>query len=177
MGVGSFFWGALSDRLGTRAVVLCGGVLLGLGLVTASQAATLGQFQVLFGVLVGLAAGSFYAPMTSATTRWFTRNRTLAVALVSSGMGLGSMTVAPLVRWLITTYDWRTAMLVIGDLAWLPSAAALVRNPRASSIAGTAVDPPPAPPRLPRPAGRRVWRVPRANSRRRRRCARRSSPP
>ena len=31
MGVGSFFWGALSDRLGTRAVVLLGGVLLGLG--------------------------------------------------------------------------------------------------------------------------------------------------
>src|SRR5213593_4448032 len=50
MGVGSFVWGALSDRLGTRAVVLVGGVLLGLGMVTASQAATLGQFQLLFGV-------------------------------------------------------------------------------------------------------------------------------
>ena len=179
MGVGSFFWGALSDRLGTRAVVLCGGVLLGLGLVTASQAATLGQFQVLFGVLVGLAAGSFYAPMTSATTRWFTRNRTLAVALVSSGMGLGSMTVAPLVRWLITTYDWRTAMLVIGDLAWLlffpPPRSYATRGPRRSPAPRWIR--PPAPPRLPRPAGRRVWLVPRANSRRRRRCARRSSPP
>ena len=40
MGVGSFVWGALSDRLGTRAVVLLGGVLLGLGTVMASQAAT-----------------------------------------------------------------------------------------------------------------------------------------
>ena len=133
MGVGSFLWGALSDRLGTRAVVLCGGVLLGLGLVTASQAATLGQFQVLFGVLVGLAAGSFYAPMTATTTRWFTRHRSLAVALVSSGMGVGSMTVGPLARWIITNYDWRMAMLVIGDLAWLLviPAALLVRNPPA----------------------------------------------
>src|SRR6266850_3280234 len=52
MGIGTFLWGALSDRYGTRAVVLCGGVLLGLGLGTASQAATLGQFQLLFGVLV-----------------------------------------------------------------------------------------------------------------------------
>ena len=60
MGVGTFVWGALSDRIGTRAVVLCGGVLLGLGMVTASQATTLGQFQVLFGVLVGVATGSLY---------------------------------------------------------------------------------------------------------------------
>lgn len=131
MGVGSFVWGTLSDRFGTRVVVLSGGILLGAGLVGASQAATLGQFQLLFGVVVGVAAGSFYAPMTSTTTRWFTEHRSLAVALVSSGLGLGSMTVAPLARWMITTYDWRVAMLVIGDVAWLLliPAALLVRNP------------------------------------------------
>jgi MFS family permease len=119
MGVGSFAWGALSDRFGTRAVVLSGGALLGLGLVTASRATTLLQFQLLFGVLVGLAAGSFYAPMTAITVRWFTRHRSLAVALVSAGLGLGSMLVVPLARLIITSYDWRTAMLVLGDLAWL----------------------------------------------------------
>jgi MFS family permease len=133
MGIASFFWGALSDRLGTRAVVLAGGVLLGLGLVAASQAATLAQFQIFFGVIVGVAAGSFYAPMAAVTTRWFTQHRSLAVALVSAGMGLGSMTMAPLARWIITAYDWRTAMLVLGDLAWLLiiPAALLVRPPPA----------------------------------------------
>jgi MFS family permease len=137
MGVGSFVWGALSDRFGTRVVVLAGGILLGAGLVGASQAATLGQFQLLFGVVVGVAAGSFYAPMTSTTTRWFTEHRSLAVALVSSGLGLGSMTVAPLARWIITTYDWRVAMLAIGDVAWLLliPAALLVRNPPAPAPA------------------------------------------
>jgi MFS family permease len=74
MDVGSFVWGALSDRLGTHAVVLLGGVLLGLGTVMASQAPTLGQFQVYFGLVVGFAAGSLYAPMTATTTRWFTRH-------------------------------------------------------------------------------------------------------
>src|SRR5216117_3863149 len=133
MGVGSFLWGALSDRFGTRAVVLLCGVLLGLGLVTASQAASLGQFQLVFGLIVGLAAGSFYTPMTATTSRWFTRHRSLAVALVSAGLGLGTMTVGPLARWIITNYDWRVAMLVLGDLAWLLviPAALLVKNPPA----------------------------------------------
>lgn len=138
MSVGAFAWGALSDRFGTRAVVLAGGVLLGFGLVTASRATTLGWFQLLFGVIVGLAAGSLYAPMTSTTSRWFTRNRTLAVALVSAGLSFGATFMAPLARWLISTYDWRTAMLMIGDLVWLVviPAALLVRNPP-SSLAGT----------------------------------------
>src|SRR4030095_4050240 len=131
MGVGSFLWGALSDRVGTRTVMLCGGVLLGIGLMTASQAATLGQFQILFGVIVGVATGSFYAPITATTTRWFTEQRSLAVALVSAGIGLGSSTVGPLVRWMITNYDWRVAMLTVGELTWLLiiPAALLVREP------------------------------------------------
>jgi len=138
MGLGGFGWGALSDRFGTRAVVLAGGVLLGLGLVTASQATTLGQFQLFFGVVVGVAAGSFYAPLTSSTTKWFTRNRSLAVALVSAGLGLGATVMGPLARAIITSYDWRVAMLVLGNIAWLViiPAALLLRDPPAAA-AGT----------------------------------------
>jgi MFS family permease len=134
MGIGSFLWGALSDRFGTRVVVLSGGLLLGAGAVIASRAESLGQFQIFFGVLVGLAAGSFYTPLTATTTRWFTKNRSLAVALVSAGLSLGSTIMGPLARWMTTSYDWRTAMLVIGDLAWLLiiPAALLVREPAAS---------------------------------------------
>jgi MFS family permease len=137
MGVGAFMWGALSDRYGTRMVVLCGGVLLGLGMVLASRASTLLEFQLLFGAIVGVASGSFYAPLTSTTTKWFTRHRSLAVALVSAGLSVGSTVMAPLSRWLISSYDWRTAMLVIGDLVWLViiPAAFLVRNPPAVSSA------------------------------------------
>ncbi len=140
MGAGSFLWGALSDRFGTRSVVVCGGILLGVGLMAASQAGSLLQFQVAFGAVAGLAAGSFYAPLTATATRWFTRHRSLAVALVTAGTGIGSMTVAPLARWLITSYDWRTAMLVIGALAWvvIVPVAFLVRNPPAVAAAAGA---------------------------------------
>jgi MFS family permease len=141
MGVGAFAWGALSDRLGTRAVVLVGGALLGLGLVLASRATTLAQFQLTFGLAVGLAAGSLYTPLIASTTRWFTRHRSLAVALVSAGVSVGAMTTGPLARWLISAYDWRVAMLVIGDLAWLliiPTALLLRDPPAASSPAALA---------------------------------------
>ena len=140
MGVGAFMWGSLSDRYGTRAVVLSGGALMGVGMVLASQATTLLQFQLLYGVIVGVAAGSFYAPLISTTTRWFTENRSLAVSLVAAGLSVGSTVMAPLSRWLITSYDWRTAMWVIGDLVWLVviPAALLVRNPPKSTATAAA---------------------------------------
>jgi MFS family permease len=150
MGAAAFLWGMMSDRFGTRLVVLLGSALLGLGLIGASRAPTLLEFQLLFGVVVGVAAGSFYAPMMVAATQWLEHRRNLAVALVSAGMGIGSMTVSPLAGWLLQTSDWRTAMLVIGIMAWvlLIPAALLVRRPpeaapatdRALATSGAAQD-------------------------------------
>jgi len=140
MGPASLFWGALSDRYGTRAVVLSGGALLGLGLIAASQAGTIGQFQILFGIIIGVAAGSFYAPLTATATHWFTRHRSLAVALISAGFAIGSATISPLARWLITEYGWRPSMLTLGVLSWLLiiPAALLVRKPPAPPRAARA---------------------------------------
>ncbi|HTO45750.1 MAG TPA: MFS transporter [Burkholderiales bacterium] len=131
LGVSSFLWGAASDRYGTRAVVMAGGVLLGVGLAVTSRAAALWQFQLLFGAIVGTAAGSSYAPLIAATSNWFTRHRSLAVALVSVGAGIGSITVAPLATWLIVEHGWRTAMLALGGVAWIVvvPVALLLRRP------------------------------------------------
>ena len=118
-GLGALLWGALSDRWGARRVVVIGGLLLGLGLIVASRITTLWQFYVAFGGVVGVATGAFYTPLTTTVTRWFTANRGLAVALVSAGTGFGTFVVAPLTRWLITAYDWRLAMLLLGDLVWI----------------------------------------------------------
>jgi len=140
MGVASFGWGAASDRFGTRIVVLTGAVLLGLGLLLASRATSLIEFQLTYGILVGLAAGSFFAPMIAATTIWFESNRSLAVSLVSAGMGVAPMTISPFARWLISTYDWRVAMMTIGIAAWvlLVPAALLVRRPAQAANDGAA---------------------------------------
>jgi MFS family permease len=140
MGVGSFLWGALSDRIGTRFVVLAGGALLGLGLVLSSQATALGHLQVTFGAMVGLGVGAFYAPLTATATRWFVARRGLAVGIVSAGIGLGVMLVSPLTRWLASDFGWRAAMVVLGDLAWLLiiPAALLIRE-QPSDVGATAL--------------------------------------
>jgi len=145
MGLASFAWGALSDRFGTRVVVLAGGALLGLGLSLASLAAELWQFQLAFGAIVGAAAGSTYAPLVATTAVWFTRHRSLAVALVSVGLGIGSMTIAPLATWMIGQSGWRSAMLVLGLIAWgtvVPAALLIRRPPAAAHAAGGEVGAP-----------------------------------
>ena len=131
MGVAAFGWGALSDRFGPRIVVLSGALLLGLGLALASRATSLLEFQLIYGIVVGVAAGAVFAPMIATVTGWFDRQRSLAVSLVSAGMGVAPMTISPFAQWLISAHDWRTAMLTIALGAWalLVPAALLVRRP------------------------------------------------
>ena len=118
MGVAGFGWGALSDRFGPRPVVLIGSVLLGLGLSAASRATSELAFVLTYGVLVGVAAGSFFAPMISAVMSWFERHRSLAVSLVSVGIGVAPLTLSPFAAWLVSWTDWRSAQLTIAILAW-----------------------------------------------------------
>lgn len=141
MGIAGFVWGNLSDRFGARIVVLCGAVLLGLALVLASQASSLIEFQLTYGLLVGFSAGAFFAPLIAAATGWFETNRSLAVSLVSAGLGVAPMTMSPFARWLISTYDWRPAMLTIGVLVWvllIPAALVLRRPGSEGAPAGAA---------------------------------------
>ena len=139
MGVAAFGWGALSDRFGPRIVVLSGALLLGLGLALASRASSLLEFQLIYGIVVGIAAGAVFAPMIATVTGWFDRHRSLAVSLVSAGMGVAPMTISPFAQWLISAHDWRTAMLTIAIGAWvlLVPAALLVRRPPEEAAASS----------------------------------------
>ena len=114
MGLGSFVWGALSDRVGGRAVTVAGGFLLGLGLVLSSQVTVLAWFYVTFGVMVGFAVGAFYAPLSATASRWFTSRRGLALGVVSAGIGLGTFVIAPLGRPLTYAPRLRRAQPVLG---------------------------------------------------------------
>ncbi len=130
MGVAGFAWGTISDRIGARPVVLIAAGLLGIGLAVASRAPNLLVFQAAYGGLVGAAGGAFFAPLMATTVAWFDKHRSLAVSLVSVGGGVAPMVITPLASVLISTYGWRSAMLMtaIGASIVLIPAALLIRR-------------------------------------------------
>jgi len=143
MALGSMVWGNLSDRFGPRVVVLSGSVILAIGLALASHASSLLMFQIVFGLIVGGGTAGIFAPMMAAVTGWFDTHRSLAVSLVSAGMGVAPMTMSPLAGWLVTTYDWRSAMLMIAVLAavlMIPAALLVRRAPALQSPASKATE-------------------------------------
>jgi MFS family permease len=117
LALASMVWGPLSDRLGPRLVVLIGSVVLAAALALASRATSLLEFQLVFVLAVGGATAAIFAPMMACVTGWFDTNRSLAVSLVSAGMGMAPMTMSPLAAWLVSIYDWRTSLLLIAALA------------------------------------------------------------
>ena len=133
MAIGSIAWGSLSDRIGTRAVVLAGSILLAASLALASFAPSLLVFQLAFGLLVGGATAAIFAPLMACVTGWFDTNRSLAVSLVSAGMGMAPMTMSPFAAWLITHNDWRSSMLIIAAVvaAVMIPVSFLIRRPPA----------------------------------------------
>src|SRR4051795_4966446 len=113
MALASVGWGSLSDRLGPRPVVVIGSLTLAASLALASRATSLVQFQLVFGLLVGAGTAAIFAPMMACVTGWFDTHRSLAVSLVSAGMGMAPVTMSPLVAWLGSSHDWRTTMQIL----------------------------------------------------------------
>ena len=109
----SMIWGTLSDRFGPLPVVLTGSVVLAASLALASLATSLLAFQFIFGVMVGSATAAIFAPMMACVTGWFDTHRSLAVSLVSAGMGMAPMTMSPLAAWLVSNHDWRSSMQIV----------------------------------------------------------------
>jgi MFS family permease len=131
MAFGSFAWGSLSDRLGPRIVVLTGSVILAGSLALASRMPTLLGFQLAFGVLVGGATAAIFAPLMACVTGWFETRRSLAVSLVSAGMGMAPLTMSPLAAWLVTHHHWRASLLIISAIvaAIMIPVSFLIRRP------------------------------------------------
>jgi OFA family oxalate/formate antiporter-like MFS transporter len=109
--------GAIVDRLGPRvgprAAVLTGGVLVGLGWVINAYATSLGALYI--GAAVsGTGGGAIYATCVGNAVKWFPDRRGLAVGLTAAGFGAGAaITVVP-IRLTIAAAGYQNAFFWFG---------------------------------------------------------------
>ena len=107
--------GRMQDRLGPRIVATIGGVLVGVGMITASFTTTPLGYILGFGLLTGAGIGFGYASATPAAVKWFPARKTGMIAgIVVSGFGLASVYAAPLSQWLIGRFGLPTAVMALG---------------------------------------------------------------
>jgi MFS family permease len=129
--VGGPIMGRLSDKFGIIMPVVTGAAMLALGLVLASRAASIWQFSLVQGLLIGIGTSASFGPVIADVSLWFARRRGIAVAICSSGSYLAG-TIWPLVIQPLTqSVGWRQTYLGIGVFclcAMLPLLFALRRR-------------------------------------------------
>ncbi len=101
------------DRFGARPVMRLGVIVLGLGMVGLSQVQSLLHFFVALGVAAVGASLSGFLSITSATVRWFERNRAKALSLSGTGFAIGGI-VTPGVVLVLRTIGWRWTAALSG---------------------------------------------------------------
>jgi len=123
--------GLLLDRLPPRRVILPSILVFALALASLSRLGpNIRQFYLTFFVLGLVANGTAQFAYARTVLSWFYKHRGLALALVISGSGVGSILIPPLTLWVIEHHGWRSAYLMLGGIALLgiPLTALLVRN-------------------------------------------------
>ena len=141
-GLGGIPMGCLADRIGIRAVIAIGTVMMALGLAISTIGGTI-PLYLGHGLLLGLIGnGAIYAPLLIYVSRWFDRRRGAAIALISSGQYIAGVFWPAIFERGIAAYGWQTAMLAYGAvvliciLPLLPLLHAVPR-PVSSGAAGT----------------------------------------
>ncbi len=127
-GLGGVLMGRLADRFGVMVPVLIGAFGLGGGYIAAGAAANLWQFSVVQGVMLGfLGSAATFAPLAADTSKWFNRNRGMAIAICMSGNYLAGAVWSQVMSYYFATSGWRETFFGMGvfcmatmlPLAWV----------------------------------------------------------
>ncbi len=113
-GLSSPVIGSLIDRFGSRRVMPFGGFLVAAGLVASSYAGAVWQLYFTFGVLasIGWCAGGSL-PSFAVLQNWFIRKRGLVTGIALAGVGISNFAIIPLIQYVISTWGWRSAYLLL----------------------------------------------------------------
>ena len=111
---GTIVLGRMADRTGIVPPILIAGACLGAGFVLAGLAPNLWLFSAAHAVLIGVGAGTGFAPLMADISHWFVKRRGFALVVVASGSYLAG-TIWPLaIRFALPEFGWRMTYIAIG---------------------------------------------------------------
>lgn len=115
-GVFGIFAGMAADRFGAFRVLLVGAVLYGLGLIGMALSPSPGVFALTAGVLIGAAqAGTTYAVIYGVIGRQIpAEKRSWAMGVAAAAGSFGQFLMVPVEGWLISSFGWQEALLILG---------------------------------------------------------------
>jgi len=130
--------GRLGDSIGPRLVLTACGIFLGLGCLMTSQIGEAWQLYLAFGLIVAIGISGTDVVVLSTIARWFTKKRGIMTGIAKVGAGATIFIMPIIVSWLISSYGWRNAYIILGSavLVLLVLAAQLFRrDPREMGLA------------------------------------------
>lgn len=123
--------GMLLDRFPPRRIILPSILVFASAYASLSLLTpNISRFYLTYFVLGVVGNGTAQLAYTRAVLTWFQKHRGLALAVVLTGSGTGSIVIPLLIQVVIQHYDWRRGYLALGCIALLgiPLTALLVRN-------------------------------------------------
>ena len=106
----SFVVGRLIDRYGPRIFIPVSALAIGLCLFLVSRATSPWHIIVLFGVVGVSGLATPNGIVTSVpVAKWFLRKRGKALAIATTGLGIGGIVFLPFTQFLISNLGWRGA--------------------------------------------------------------------
>jgi MFS family permease len=112
--------GILLDRFPPRRIILPGILVFAVALAALSRlTSNIVQFYATFFVMGLVANATAQFAYTRTILTWFTTHRGVALALLLTGSGIGSIFIPPLTEWMIEHHGWRSGFLMLGvSLCW-----------------------------------------------------------
>ena len=139
-GVGGIFMGWLAERVGIRAIVTFGAVMIAAGMALAASGGV-ERLYIGYGVFMGLLGAScMFSPIMTYVTRWFDNRRGTAVALISSGQYVAGIVWPAMFQVGVDQVGWRRSMVLYGAVVVLtvvPLALIFLRPPPVVPAFGT----------------------------------------
>lgn len=106
----------LVNKFGSRAVVMTGGCISGVGLVAASFCNSIEALYFWIGVVGGLGLSFNLNPALTMIGKYFYKRRPIANGLAMAGSPVFLSTLAPINTWFYDKFGWRGSFLILGGL-------------------------------------------------------------